>query len=40
MKENNKLMSQKRILKDCFIALLFSSFALILFYAFEIFTRN
>lgn len=40
MKENNKMINQKRILKDCFIALLFLSFALALLYVFEIFIRN
>lgn len=40
MKGNDKTMSQKRILKDLLIALLFSSFALALLYLFEIFTRN
>lgn len=40
MKENNKMINQKSIAKDLFIALLFSTFTLALLYLFEIFTRN
>ncbi|EOA4929525.1 hypothetical protein ACLI49_000144 [Campylobacter jejuni] len=40
MKENNKMINQKSIVKDLLIALLFGAFALALFYLFEIFTRN
>ncbi|MGI7330631.1 hypothetical protein ACNGA8_01555 [Campylobacter jejuni] len=40
MKENNKMINQKSIVKDLLIALLFSTFALALLYLFEIFTRN
>lgn len=39
MKENNKSI-KKDFIKELFIALLFSSFALSLLYAFEILTRN